>query len=51
MTYRPENAKDITTFFISIKEFSKLFDKQKRRKILKDIIDLDGIGETQIDNK
>ena len=44
-----ENAKILATFFISIKEFSKLFDKQKRRKILKDIIDLDGIGETQID--
>ncbi len=44
-----ENAKILATFFISIKEFSKLFDKQKRRKILKEIIDLDGIGETQVD--
>jgi len=43
-----ENAKILAGFFRSIKEFSKLFDFKKRKKILINLIDLDGIGETQI---
>ena len=43
-----ENAKILASFFISIKEFSKLFDN-KKEKILKNLVELDGIGETQID--
>ena len=38
----------MASFFITIKEFSKLFDSDPRKKVLKNLIDLDGIGETQI---
>ncbi len=43
-----ENAKILAGFFRSIQEFSKLFDFKNRKKILINLIDLDGIGETQI---
>ena len=43
-----ENAKILAGFFGSIKEFSKLFDNKSRKKILGNLVDLDGIGETQI---
>ena len=43
-----ENAKILASFFSSIKEFSKLFDLKDRKKILLNLADLDGIGETQI---
>ena len=43
-----ENAKILAGFFSSIKEFSKLFDSKNRKKILINLVDLDGIGETQI---
>ena len=43
-----ENAKILASFFISIKEFSKLFDLKNRNKFLINLADLDGIGETQI---
>ena len=43
-----ENAKILAGFFISIKEFTKLFDIKNRKKILINLVDLDGIGETQI---
>ncbi len=42
-----ENAKILASFFSSIEEFSKLFDLKKRKKILINLFDLDGIGETQ----
>ena len=45
-----ENAKVLAAFFISIKEFSKLFDKGKISQILKNLKELDGIGETQIES-
>ena len=44
-----ENAKILATFFVSIKEFSKLFDGKKRKNILKNLLELDGIGETQVE--
>ena len=44
-----ENAKILAAFFIKIQEFLKLFDHEKREKILKNLIELDGIGETQIE--
>ncbi len=44
-----ENAKILANFFTSIVEFSKLFDVKKRKKFLESLIDLDGIGETQIE--
>ena len=43
-----ENAKILAGFFGSIKEFSKLFDNKTRKNILMSLVDLDGIGETQI---
>ena len=43
-----ENAKILSSFFGSIKEFSKLFDAKTRKKILVNLVDLDGIGETQV---
>ena len=43
-----ENAKILASFFNSIKEFTKLFDLKNRKKFLLNLVDLDGIGETQI---
>ena len=43
-----KNAKILAGFFISIEDFSNLFDLQLRNKILNNLVDLDGIGETQI---
>ena len=43
-----ENAKILAGFLSSVKEFAKLFDFNNRKKILVNLIDLDGIGETQI---
>ena len=43
-----ENAKILAGFFVSINKFKDLFLKEKRKKILENLIDLDGIGETQI---
>ena len=43
-----ENAKILAGFFSSIKEFSKLFNFKNRKKILINLVDLDGIGKTQI---
>jgi DNA ligase (NAD+) len=43
-----ENAKILSSFFISVKKFTSLFIKKKRGEILNNLKDLDGIGETQI---
>jgi len=43
-----ENAKILAGFFGSIIKFSNLFDENKRVKILNNLLDLDGIGDTQI---
>ena len=43
-----ENAKILSNFFISAKRFSSLFIKNERKDILNNLIDLDGIGATQI---
>ena len=45
-----ENAKILAGFFGSIKEFTKLFNQKSRRLLLNNLVDLDGIGETQIDS-
>jgi len=45
-----ENAKILAAFFKSIIKFSELFDANSRKKILKNLIDLDGIGGTQIES-
>ena len=43
-----ENAKILAAFFINIQEFSNLFHDSKKENILKRLLELDGIGETQI---
>ena len=43
-----ENAKILAGFFTSIKNFSKLFDLNARKELLINLLDLDGIGDTQI---
>ena len=43
-----ENAKILANFFKSSQNFSELFSPKKRKDILKNLEDLDGIGETQI---
>ena len=42
-----ENAKILAGFFTSIKNFSDLFNEKKRKLILGNLIELDGIGLTQ----
>jgi DNA ligase (NAD+) len=43
-----ENAKILAGFFISIKNFLGLLLLSKRKEILTNLVDLDGIGETQV---
>ena len=45
-----ENAKTLAKYFINIKKFENLFDNDKRKKILNHLLELDGIGETQINS-
>ncbi len=45
-----ENAKILASFLSSVKELNKLFDFKNREKILVNLFDLDGIGETQINS-
>ena len=45
-----ENAKIIASFLVSIKNFTKLFNFTSRKEILTSLIDLDGIGQTQIES-
>ena len=43
-----ENAKTLANYFKKSEKFSELFNSKKRKEILKNLDDLDGIGETQI---
>ena len=43
-----ENAKILGGFFKSIRHFANLFEQSSRIEILKNLKDLDGIGDTQI---
>ena len=45
-----ENAKILASFFGSVIDFTKFFISKDRKKILANLIDLDGIGETQIES-
>ena len=45
-----ENAKILASFFKTISKFKDLFYDTNRKKILKNLIDLDGIGETQVES-
>ena len=43
-----ENAKILSSFFKTHTKFSELFNPIKRTDILKNLYDLDGIGDTQV---
>ena len=43
-----ENAKILSSFFITSEKFASLFIENKRKKILNNLKDLDGIGLTQM---
>tara|TARA_B100000686_G_scaffold331391_1_gene394866 strand:- start:1611 stop:3647 length:2037 start_codon:yes stop_codon:yes gene_type:complete len=45
-----ENAKTLAKYFVNIKKFEELFNKEKRKKILIYLLELDGIGETQVNS-
>jgi DNA ligase (NAD+) len=45
-----ENAKVLAEFFETINKFTQLFNLNSRKKILINLVDLDGIGETQIES-
>jgi DNA ligase (NAD+) len=45
-----ENAKILSGFFISVLKFSELLNNDKRKEILNNLQDLDGIGSTQINS-
>jgi len=45
-----ENAKTLAKYFVNIKKFEELFYKEKRKKILNYLFELDGIGETQVNS-
>ena len=43
-----KNSKTLAKYFVNIKKFGELFDGKKRKKILNYLLELDGIGETQV---
>ena len=45
-----ENAKTIANFFGTIEKFKKIFEESYRSEISKNLLELDGIGETQIES-
>jgi len=45
-----ENAKTLAKYFVNIKKFEELFDVKKKEKILNYLLELDSIGETQINS-
>ena len=45
-----ENAKILAGFFKSSEKLCNVFNEKSRKKILEHLIELDGIGETQIDS-
>jgi len=45
-----ENAKTLAKYFVNIKKFEEFYDREKRKKILNQLLELDGIGETQVNS-
>jgi len=45
-----ENAKTLAKYFVNIKKFEKIFHTNERKKILNHLLELDGIGETQVNS-
>jgi len=40
----------LAKYFVNIKKFEEIFDKGKRKKILNYLLELDGIGDTQVNS-
>ena len=45
-----ENAKTLAKYFVSVKKFEEICDQKERKKILSHLLELDGIGDTQINS-
>ena len=45
-----ENAKTLAKYFVNVRKFEEIFNREKRKKILNYLIELDGIGETQVNS-
>ncbi len=45
-----ENAKTLAKYFVNIKKFEEILVREKRKKILNYLLELDGIGETQVNS-
>ncbi len=45
-----ENAKIISSFFIRVKDFKKFINSKNKSQIFKSLLELDGIGETQVES-
>ena len=45
-----ENAKTLAKYFVNIKKFEELCDREKRKKILNFLLELDSIGEAQVNS-
>ena len=45
-----ENAKIIASFFGTVKKFKEIFDLNKRKIISQSLLELDGMGETQVNS-
>ena len=43
-----ENAKTLAKYFVNVEKFEEFYDNAKRKKILNYLLELDGIGETQV---
>ena len=45
-----ENAKTIAGFFGKLNKFKEIFEISDRRKIISNLLELDGIGDTQVNS-
>ena len=45
-----ENAKTLAKYFVNVKKFEVIFSSKKRKEILEYLLELDGIGETQVNS-
>ena len=45
-----ENAKTLAKYFVNMKKFEELFYNKKRKKVLDHLLELNGIGETQVNS-
>ena len=45
-----ENAKTLAKYFVTVKKFEELYNGEKRKKILNYLLELDSIGEAQVNS-